>query len=303
MRPARPRFPLGRRRAGLGLAAGLLAAAAVYYAAQAPAAAPSACAQPAAGDAGPAACQTCAPAGGWPTPAGAAPVCAYTVVRTFPHDPQAFTQGLVYLEGELYEGTGLNGRSELRRVALTTGAVVQRAALPAEHFGEGVAVLGDRIFQLTWQSRIGFVYERASLQLRQTFAYETEGWGLTHDGRRLIMSDGTAALYFLDPATLRITGQVAVSDQGQPVTRLNELEYIHGLVYANVWQTDRIARIDPDTGRVVSWLDLAGLLPAADRAQPVDVLNGIAYDAAGDRLFVTGKLWPTLFEITLRAQP
>ena len=245
-------------------------------------------------------CQTCRPAGGWPTPAGPAPVCAYAVAADYPHDPAAFTQGLVWLDGELIEGTGLYGRSSLRRVDPVTGRVQQQVDLAAEYFGEGVAVLGDRIFHLTWQNRRGFIYDRASMELQRSFEYLTEGWGLTHDGQRLILSDGTATLYFLDPVTLAVTGQVAVTDGGEPVARLNELEYINGLVYANVWQTDRIARLDPATGRVVSWIDLAGLLPAADQAQPVDVLNGIAYDAAADRLLVTGKLWPKLFEITLR---
>jgi glutamine cyclotransferase len=268
-----------------------------------PTATPRPCERPPAPEAGPAFCQTCRPPGGWSLPAGPAPICAYRVVSAFPHDPEAFTQGLVYLDGELYEGTGLNGRSSLRRVDLATGAVQQRVDLPGEHFGEGVAVLGERIFQLTWQSRLGFVYDRVSFSQLRTFAYTTEGWGLTHDGERLIMSDGTAALYFLDPATLTVTGQVTVMDAGAPVLRLNELEYINGLVYANIWQTDRVARIDPATGQVASWIDLAGLLPAEDRLQPVDVLNGIAYDEAADRLFVTGKLWPRLFEVRLRAGP
>lgn len=249
------------------------------------------------------ACQTCAPAGGWPVPAGPAPVCAYTVVQAYPHDRGAFTEGLVFVDGGFYESTGLNGASTLRRVALATGQVQQQVKLSGQYFGEGAAVFGDRIYQLTWQSGLGFVYDRAKLTQTQTFTYTTEGWGLTHDGRRLIMSDGTPTLYFRDPQTLAVTGQVTVTDNGTPVSQLNELEYINGLVYANVWQTDRLARIDPATGRVLSWIDLTGLLPAADRAQPVDVLNGIAYDAAADRLFVTGKWWPKLFEITLRAGP
>jgi glutamine cyclotransferase len=232
------------------------------------------------------------------------PTCTYTVIRAYPHDREAFTQGLVYLgNDELIEGTGLNGRSSLRRVRLETGEVLQRHDLSSEYFGEGVAVLEGRVYQLTWRSGLGFVYDLNTFGLQRTFTYTTEGWGLTHDGRRLIMSDGTDALYFLDPATLTATGSLRVRDGEAPVTQLNELEYINGWVYANVWQTDRVAKIDPATGRVAAWLDLSGLLAAEDRAQPVDVLNGLAYDSANDRLFVTGKLWPKLFEIRLAASP
>lgn len=267
-----------------------------------PTATPHPCELPPAPEAGPAFCQTCRPPGGWALPEGPAPICAYRVVGAFPHDPDAYTQGLVYLAGELYEGTGLNGRSSLRRVQLETGEVVQRVEVPSEHFGEGIAVLGDRVYQLTWRSQLGFVYDRATFTRLRTFTYPTEGWGLTHDGRRLIMSDGSATLRFLDPETLAETGQVEVRDGETPIVRLNELEYIHGLVYANVWQTDRIARIDPATGRVVSWIELAGLLPEAERPDNPDaVLNGIAYDPEADRLFVAGKLWPKLFEIELRS--
>ena len=235
--------------------------------------------------------------------AEAPPVYTYTVVHTFPHDRNAFTQGLVFADGELYEGTGLHGRSSVRRVALTTGAVLQSQGLDNRFFGEGITVFGDLLIQLTWQSQVGFVYDKQTLTLLRTFTYPTEGWGLTHDGTRLIMSDGTATLYFMDPVTLMVTGQIDVHDDIGPVTRLNELEYVRGEVYANVWQTDRLARIDPDTGRVVGWIDLTGLLPLQDRQPPVDVLNGIAYDAPQDRLFVTGKWWPRLFEIALVALP
>ncbi len=230
------------------------------------------------------------------------PTCTYTVVRAYPHDREAFTQGLAYLgNGELIEGTGLNGRSSLRRVRLETGEVIQRYDLDSDYFGEGVAVLEGRVYQLTWQSGLGFVYDLNTFALLHTFSYTTEGWGLTHDGRRLIMSDGSDTLYFLDPATLTTSGSLRVHAEATPVTRLNELEYLNGWVYANVWQTDRIVKIDPATGRVAAWLDLSGLLSADDRAQSVDVLNGIAYDAATDRLFVTGKLWPKLFEIKLQS--
>jgi glutamine cyclotransferase len=177
--------------------------------------------------------------------------------------------------------------------------VLQSRALPAQLFGEGVTVYGDKIYQLTWKSHIGFVYDKSSFELLQQFQYPTEGWGLTQDGERLIMSDGTATLHFLDPVTLEEIGQVQVQYQGQPVIRLNELEFVQGEVYANVWQTNYIVRIRPQTGQVVGWIDLTGLLSAEDMVQPVDVLNGIAYDAENDRLYVTGKLWPKLFEIEL----
>ena len=224
---------------------------------------------------------------------------SYQVVNAYPHDPQAFTQGLVYEDGLLYEGTGLNGQSTLRKVELETGAVLESHALAQDFFGEGIAIFGDKIFQLTWQSHVGFIYNKATFEQIGQFEYASEGWGLTHDDTRLIMSDGTATLYFLDPQTLQATGSVQVTDQGNPVSQLNELEYINGEVYANIWQTDWIARIDPASGNVVGWINLAGLLSPEERKPPTDVLNGIAYDAAGDRLFVTGKRWPKLFEIKL----
>lgn len=228
-----------------------------------------------------------------------APVYIYEVVNRYPHDAGAFTQGLVFDNGILYEGTGLYGRSSLREVDLETGHIKQIYELPAQYFGEGITVFGDRLIQLTWKSRTGFIYDRDSLERKGDFTYATEGWGLTHDGERLIMSDGTATLYFLDPVTLSTIGHIEVYDQDTPVDRLNELEYINGRVYANVWQTDDIAVIDPVSGQVMAWLDLSGLLPPQDHSTPVDVLNGIAYDAATGRLFVTGKLWPWLFEIRL----
>ncbi len=230
---------------------------------------------------------------------GAAPQYTCRVVNTYPHDRAAFTQGLVWEDGFLYEGTGLNGNSSLRMVELETGNVLKRRLLPGQYFGEGITIFQGRIMQLTWRSRTGFVYDKETFEPLQQFLYETEGWGLTHDGKRLIMSTGGANLYFLDPATFRRTGQLYVHDQSGPVGMLNELEYVRGEIYANVWKTDTIARIDPETGRVTGWIRLEGLLSAEDYAQPVDVLNGIAYDAENDRLFVTGKLWPKLFEITL----
>jgi len=235
-------------------------------------------------------------------PVAATPTFGYRVLASHPHDPGAFTQGLAYVDGTLYEATGSAGvgPSSLRRVDLATGTVQARHDLATEDFGEGIAVVGDRIIQLTWQSQIGYVYDRATFRQLGTFRYPGEGWGLTYDGRQLIMSDGTDRLRFLDPETFVETGSVSVRDAGRPVDQLNELEYIDGQVYANVWQTDRIVRIDPATGQVTAVIDLAGLLPAADRESgQVDVLNGIAYDAAGDRLFVTGKLWPKLYEIEL----
>lgn len=233
------------------------------------------------------------------SPLATIPVYSYRVVNAYPHDPEAFTQGLIYLDGILYEGTGLLENSMLRQVRLETGEVVQEYSLPPEYFGEGVTVFGDWVIQLTWQSRQGFVYDRESLDLIQEFEYATEGWGITHDGEQLIMSDGTATLYFWDPETFEEIGRIQVYDDEGPVGRLNELEYIRGEVYANVWLTDRIAIIDVDTGQVTAYIDLTGLLDSEAYDRPVDVLNGIAYDDEGDRLFVTGKWWPRLFEIEL----
>ena len=231
-------------------------------------------------------------------PAASVPTYTYHVVRSYPHDRQAFTQGLIYRDGVLYEGTGLNGRSGIRKVKLETGEVLQLQALAPQYFGEGITDWKNALLQLTWRSEMGFVYDRATLQQTKTFRYRGEGWGLTHDATRLIMSDGSSQLRFLDPETLQETGRITVRDADGPVEQLNELEYIKAEIFANVWQTDRIVRISPKDGRVTGWIDLAGLLPAAER--PTDgVLNGIAHDAAHDRLFVTGKLWPRLFEITL----
>ena len=230
--------------------------------------------------------------------AGGVPEYGYEIVHTYPHDPSAYTQGLFYLNGLLYEGTGLNGRSSIRKVKLETGEVLEKRDIPEQYFGEGIINWKDRIIEITWQSQTGFVYDLATFGLRSQFSYRGEGWGLTQDGKRIIMSDGTSELRFWDPETLQETGRVPVNDEGRPVPELNELEWIKGEVYANVYQTDRIARIDPASGRVVGWIDLTGILSPDDR-RGTDVLNGIAYDAKGDRLFVTGKLWPKLFEIRL----
>lgn len=238
----------------------------------------------------------------WQPPAGARlPVVGYTVVRAYPHDRDAFTQGLQYLDGFLYEGTGLHGRSSVRKVKLETGEVVQRRDVPAQYFGEGIVVWQSELFQLTWQSGVAFIYDRDTFAPRRSVRYQGEGWGLTHDGTSLVMSDGSDSLRFLDPATFGERRRVKVTAAGAPLSALNELEYVKGEIFANVWQTDYLARIDPKTGRVTGWVDLQGLLSARDRTS-TDVLNGIAFDAAGDRLFVTGKLWPRLFEIKLAAK-
>ena len=228
--------------------------------------------------------------------AGSTPVFSYSVVNVYPHDSQAFTQGLEYRNGYLYEGTGQNGQSTLRKVDLKTGAVVQRIDLPDRYFGEGITVSRNRVIQLTWQSGVGFVYDVERFQLLQTFSYPGEGWGLTNNGEVIYMSDGTAQLRLWDAGTLVEKSRVTVTDGGQPVPQLNELEWVQGEIYANVWQSERVARISPADGKVKGWIDLTGLLTVEERSR-TDVLNGIAYDSAGDRLFVTGKNWPKLFEI------
>jgi len=235
---------------------------------------------------------------GWrQAPTADMPVYGYEIVRVYPHDPRAFTQGIEYQNGALYEGTGLNGQSTLRKVDLATGKVLQQVAVSPEYFGEGITTWGETVLQLTWQSQLGFVYDRNTFKQLRTFKYTGEGWGLTHNAEALIMSDGSASLRFLDPKTLTETRRLLVTDAGIVIRDLNELEWVNGEIYANVWQTNFIARISPATGRVMGWIDLTGLLPREDQQQGADVLNGIAYDAAGRRLFVTGKLWPKLFEI------
>lgn len=220
----------------------------------------------------------------------------YTVINVYPHDKTAFTQGLAFEDGALYEGTGRRGQSTLRRVELETGNVTQLHSLSSNLFGEGITIFEDKIIQLTWNSGKGFVYNKSSFELLQEFSYSIEGWGITHDGSKLIMSDGTATLYFLDPETFQIIGQVEVHDE-MPVDELNELEYIDGRVYANIWLKEKVAIINPENGQVTGWIDLEGL---KEQGNPnADVLNGIAYDQEGDRLFVTGKLWSNLYEIEL----
>jgi glutamine cyclotransferase len=231
-------------------------------------------------------------------PVARLPVFGYTIVHAYPHDRDAFTQGLEYVDGVIYEGTGLNGRSSIRKVKLETGEVLQKRDLPQQHFGEGVTLVGPVLFQLTWQSGIAFTYDRTTFAPKGSFKYTGEGWGLTHDRDNLIMSDGTEFLRVLDPATFGERRRIKVTALGQPVKNLNELEYVKGEILANVWMTDAIARIDPGSGRVNGYIDLRGILPAGQQSSDA-VLNGIAYDAAGDRLFVTGKLWPRIFEIRL----
>jgi glutamine cyclotransferase len=215
----------------------------------------------------------------------------YAIAASFPHDPEAFTQGLIYHDSFLYEGTGLKGRSSLRKVRLETGDVLQRVDLPPEYFGEGIAIVGNEILQLTWQS--------PTFRQRRQFSYTGEGWGLTSHGSEVFMSDGTADIRILDSATLREKRRIHVHDGSAPIDQLNELEFIEGQIFANIWQTNRIARISPQTGEVVGWIDLSGLLSPMYRLESGAVLNGIAYDAVKKRLFVTGKLWPRVFQIRL----
>jgi glutamine cyclotransferase len=228
------------------------------------------------------------------------PTESYSLVKAWPHDRGAFTEGLVFWNGMLIESTGLYGHSTLRKVDLETGLVRQEVKLPAQYFGEGIAVLNGKIFQLTWQSHRGFVYDVNTLKAEGEFQFTGEGWGLTTDGRSLIMSDGTNRIRFIDPSSFQVTRTIDVYAHGQPVKMLNELEYVKGELYANVWQTEFVIRIDPATGRVLGSIDFVGILPKDDRAGDTDVMNGIAYDAENDRLFVTGKDWPKLFEVKVK---
>ena len=238
----------------------------------------------------------------WPTHAysqSIGPADSFRIVQSYPHDPRAFTEGLVYEDGVLYESTGIKGHSTLRVIDPKTGIITRHIDVADTYFGEGITVWQNQLIQLTWQDHIGFVYDRSNLRLLQTFHINGEGWGLTQDGRSLIMSDGTPTLHFLDPHTFRETHHLQVTENGTPVQKVNELEYIHGEIFANIWFSDRIIRISPQTGKVVGWLDLSALLPASDRTDPDAVLNGIAYDAKTGHLFLTGKRWPRIFEIEL----
>jgi glutaminyl-peptide cyclotransferase len=219
------------------------------------------------------------------------------VVHAYPHDAGAFTEGLFYLDGFLYEGTGLAGRSSIRKVKLETGEIVQKRDIPEPYFGEGIIHWKDRLIELTYQAEAGFIYDLSTFAPKGGFKYPGEGWALTQDGKRIIMSDGTPELRFWDPETLQETGRITVTENGRPVPDVNELEWVKGEIYANVWHLDRIARIDPSTGRISGWINLTGLWPGSDHNEKT--LNGIAYDAQHDRLFVTGKEWSTLFEIKL----
>jgi glutamine cyclotransferase len=249
-----------------------------------------------------AACFALLPDGAGQAARNHAAVDGFRVVKSYPHDPEAYTQGLIFRDGFLYESTGRNGRSSLRKVKLETGEVVQQVRLDSQYFAEGLASWRGRLIQLTWQSNIAFVYDAATFSVENTLSYPGEGWGLTDDGTRLIMSDGSDTLRLLDPETFRERARLSVRDGSAAVHNLNELEFVKGEVYANIWHTNRIARISPDSGRIVGWIDLSGLLPSVYQLEAEAVLNGIAYDATGDRLFVTGKLWPKLFQIQLHRQ-
>ncbi|MGW8203224.1 glutaminyl-peptide cyclotransferase [Sphingomonas bisphenolicum] len=227
----------------------------------------------------------------------------WTLVKTYPHDSAAFTEGLFYLDGALYESTGLEGQSDIRKVALKTGKILQRRIIDPPYFGEGIVNWGDKLVSLTWRHRRGFVWNLADFAPLSDFRYDGEGWGMTQDGRSLIMSDGTAQLRFLDPDSLAEQRRITVTWNGRAVDRLNELEYVKGEVWANIWYDTRIARIDPATGAVIDWIDVSRLRKAAGVTDSEAVANGIAYDAAKDRIFITGKNWPKLFEIKLAPKP
>jgi len=234
----------------------------------------------------------------------AIPEYGYTVIHTYPHDGTAFTEGLFYLSGFLYEGTGVPGKSSIRRVRLETGQILQKRDLPTPYFGEGIVAWKDRLIELTYTAQIGFIYDLHTFALRNTFHYRGEGWSMTQDGKRIIMDDGSPTIRFWDAETLKEAGHITVTANGRPVENLNELEWVKGEIYANIWHTDRIARIDPASGKVIGWIDLTGLLSQGDQLTGPEgaeqVLNGIAYDPKADRLFVTGKYWRKLFEIRLR---
>ena len=224
----------------------------------------------------------------------------YEVVATWPHDPQAFTQGLLFYHGSLLESTGLNGQSSLREVDWKTGRVAKQVPLATRYFAEGLTVIGDRAYQLTWRGGKGFVYDADTFRAEKEFSYDGEGWGLTTDGHELILSDGTNRIRFLDPENFKVVRTIDITTDGKPVERLNELEWVNGEIFANVWQTDEIVRIDPATGHVRGVIDFSGLVAPTDRSPQADVLNGIAYDAENDRLLVTGKRWSKIYEVRIK---
>ncbi len=229
----------------------------------------------------------------------AAPVAGYKVIAKYPHSTQSFTEGFFFKDGFFYEGTGLNEHSAVLKIQPETGRIVQRVDLPSRYFGEGIIDWGAYLYEWTWQSQICFVYDRATLKLLREFTYTGEGWGMTHSGDRIITSDGTLTLRFRNPVNFAETGHVVVKDGARPIERLNELEYINGEIYANVWHEDRIARISPQDGHVIGWIDISGLLPVREKVDEESVPNGIAWDAKGRRLFVTGKQWPWVFQIAV----
>ena len=240
------------------------------------------------------------PNGPRPAANGPVPRYGYQIVNIWPHDSNAFTQGLILSDGKLLESTGQEGFSSLRRVELETGKVLKKIDLPRPYFAEGIALLNGKIYQLTWQHHVGFIYDAESFERVGQFNYTEEGWGLATDGKSLILSDGSNRLRFLDPSDFHVTRTINVLDGQTPVRELNELEFVQGEIYANVWHDNRIATIDPQSGRVTAWIDLSGLMPESELPDPEAVLNGIAYDQANNRLYVTGKLWPRLFEIRVK---
>jgi glutamine cyclotransferase len=238
-----------------------------------------------------------------PSSSGKAPTYTYEVVQSWPHDALAFTQGLVFADnGTLYESTGLYGQSSLRKDDLGTGQVLKTVSVASQYFAEGLTLFQGKLFQLTWKAHKGFIYDPNDFKLLGEFHYDGEGWGLTHDERFLILSDGTNKIRFLDPQNFKVVRTISVVENDMPLTNLNELEYIKGEIYANIWQTDMIVRLDPQSGKILGWIDLAGLLPANERTSTTDVLNGIAFNEATNQLIVTGKLWPKTFEIRLKSK-
>ena len=228
------------------------------------------------------------------------PKYGYQIVNIWPHDSNAFTQGLILMDGKLLESTGQEGRSSLRSVELETGKILKKVDVPEPYFAEGIAALNGKVYQLTWQHHLGFIYDSQTFQRVGEFNYDGEGWGLATDGKSLILSDGSDRLRFIDPSSFRVTKTITVTDGNTPVRQLNELEFVQGEIYANVWHDDRIATIDPQSGHVTSWIDLTGLIPSNELPDTEAVLNGIAYDQANNKLYVTGKLWPRLFEIKVK---